>query len=366
MKKVWLAGAVALMSLTMAMPAFAGEWIQDQNRSANENGVSNWWYRNDDGSYPSNGWVWLDGNQDGVAESYCFNENGWMYVSTKIDGYDVNDSGAWIFEGQVVGKNVESFNTNGQGKNQWGQDNSGRKYFNSKGELEKGWKKLSGQWYYFDESGYALTGYHEVDGTPYYFHDNGQMATKTVRVASEGVYYVIDQDDHYVIDVVEDDEWSYYRNSVNQDYSSGQTSSSNKNTTSAAKQGETKTKSSLSDEEAYEKIIELKGSYPEGMRWTNDNRYGNGYGCAGFAFMVQDSVFGKGAPKTTVNQLVWEDLRVGDHLRVSYGGHSVIVLGIESDSITICEGNYNSSIHWGRTMSREELEAEFIYRQTCY
>ena len=73
-----------------------------------------------------------------------------------------------------------------------------------------------------------------------------------------------------------------------------------------------------------------------------------------------------GAPKTPVNQLVWEDLRVGDHLRVSYGGHSVIVLGIESDSITICEGNYNSSIHWGRTMSREELEAEFIYRQTCY
>lgn len=40
----------------------------------------------------------------------------------------------------------------------------------------------------------------------------------------------------------------------------------------------------LSDDEAYEKIIALKDSYPEGMSWTNDNSYQSGYrtgyGCA--------------------------------------------------------------------------------------
>lgn len=370
MKKLWLAGTVVFLSLSMAAPVLAGGWVQDQSRPLNENGISNWWYRNDDGSYPSNGWVWLDGNHDGVAESYRFNENGWMYAAASVDGYEVNDSGAWISGGQVMEKRAESSNSGGQNKNQWVQDGGGRKYFNAKGETETGWKKLSGKWYYFDDNGYALTGYHEVDGVPYYFHDSGEMATKTVHAVGEGVYYVIDQDDHFVTDVVGDDEWSYYKSSTSQSSSTGNTSGNRNTSGSTSNQGASQARSSLSDDEAYDKIVALMDSYPEGMKWTNSNLYqsGNrsGYGCAGFAFMVQDSVFGKGAPKSTVRQLVWEDLRVGDHLRVSNGGHSVIVLGIDDDSVTLCEGNYNSSIHWGRTMSRERLEQEFSYRETCY
>ncbi len=129
----------------------------------------------------------------------------------------------------------------------------------------------------------------------------------------------------------------------------------------------------LSDDEAYEKIIALKDSYPEGMSWTNDNSYQSGYrtgyGCAGFAFMVQDAVFGKNTKKTTSTTLDWDALRVGDHIRmenVSGGEHSVIILSIDDNSITLCEGNYNFSIHWGRTVTQEELEEKFIYHETCY
>ena len=43
-----------------------------------------------------------------------------------------------------------------------------------------------------------------------------------------------------------------------------------------------------------------------------------------------------------------------------------MILAVDSDSITLCEGNFNSSIHWGRTMTPEELEEDFIYRETCY
>lgn len=85
--------------------------------------------------------------------------------------------------------------------------------------------------------------------------------------------------------------------------------------------------------------------------------------------MVQDAVFGKNAKKTTSTTLDWDALRVGDHLRVKNtigGEHSVIILSVDGDSITLCEGNYNSSIHWGRTMTQEELEEDFIYRETCY
>ena len=106
MKKRWVAGAAAWIALSVTTPALAGTWVQDPTKPANENGVSNWWYRNDDGSYPANCWAWLDGNQDGLAESYRFNENGWMYASTRVDEYDVDASGAWTINGEVVRRNV--------------------------------------------------------------------------------------------------------------------------------------------------------------------------------------------------------------------------------------------------------------------
>ena len=62
-----------------------------------------------------------------------------------------------------------------------------------------------------------------------------------------------------------------------------------------------------------------------------------------------------------------EALRVGDHIRVynNQGGeHSVIILTIGKDFVTVAEGNFNSSIHWGRRISMDDLEEAFIYRET--
>lgn len=217
--------AAAIAAMT-AFPAWAGAWIQDTGRAANTNGISNWWYRNDDGTYPANGWFWLDGNKDGLAESYRFNENGWMYASTTVDNFQVDGSGAWTVNGTVQRKQVSnsaggagensgtgnsSQNGTGTAKNQWIQDANGRRYYNSKGELTHGWKKISGKQYYFDDSGYALTGYQEVDGTEYYFYSDGEMATKTVHDSEEGVYYVVDKSEHYVVDVVDESEWRQYK-----------------------------------------------------------------------------------------------------------------------------------------------------------
>ncbi len=47
-------------------------------------------------------WQWLDGNEDGIAECYAFDREGWMYADTATpDGYTVNTDGAWAVNGAV-------------------------------------------------------------------------------------------------------------------------------------------------------------------------------------------------------------------------------------------------------------------------
>lgn len=83
----------ALLSMLASSTVFAGEWKFDNN---------GWWYQNDDGSYPANTWQWIDGNKDGVSESYYFNENGYMLANTVTpDNYTVNADGAWTVNGVV-------------------------------------------------------------------------------------------------------------------------------------------------------------------------------------------------------------------------------------------------------------------------
>ena len=66
---------------------------------ANQN---KWWYVFDDGTYAANGWYWIDGNQDGVAECYYFDGNGWLLANTTTpDGYTVNGNGAWEVDGVI-------------------------------------------------------------------------------------------------------------------------------------------------------------------------------------------------------------------------------------------------------------------------
>ena len=378
MKKVWIAVVAASMTLSAAMQAFAGSWQQDPTRPANDNGVSNWRYQNDDGSFTTGCWAWIDGNLDGVAESYWFDDDGWMYASTNIDGYDVNGDGAWVSNGQVMPQGVWTRVNqpetpavySNQQTSEWLQDSRGRQYKNAKGELVTGWKKIDGNQYYFDGNGYALTGFQQAEGQDYYFTQTGELVKKTYHSVEEGVYYVIDKKEHYVVDVVSELDWKEYKKDLDTDSVELPDKSDQNQDGDAQEESEG---SNLTDKEAYKKIIKLKSRYPEGKKWTNDNShrsgYRMGYGCAGFAFLVQDEVFGEQAKKYQYDTFEWDSLRVGDHLRIynSIGGeHSVIVLTIEDDFITICEGNYNSSIHWGRKMTMDELGDVFIYRETCY
>lgn len=101
MKMIKLILTASALSAAMAAPAFADTWIRDPARESSANGISNWWYQKTDGTYIRNAWAWIDGNKDGISECYRFDQNGWMYVSTTIDGYTVNESGAWTVDGKT-------------------------------------------------------------------------------------------------------------------------------------------------------------------------------------------------------------------------------------------------------------------------
>ncbi len=120
----------------------------------------------------------------------------------------------------------------------------------------------------------------------------------------------------------------------------------------------------------YNAMIALQDEYPEGMEWTNDNFYAwnggiysGGYGCVGFAFILSDAAFGT-LPARLTTTFDPASVRVGDILR-NYG-HSYIVLEVHEDYFIIAEGNFNSSIHWGRKVSFDSVADGFEEHITRY
>lgn len=101
-QKKMLIATTAIFSLLMATTAFAGTW--QTGKDANQD---KWWYDNGDGTYMQNGWQWIDGNGDGIAECYYFDNGGWLLTNTATpDGYQVNSNGAWVTNGIVEVKNT--------------------------------------------------------------------------------------------------------------------------------------------------------------------------------------------------------------------------------------------------------------------
>ena len=88
--------------LTSFLFLFSGtvkaDWVKGESKNA-------WWFDFGNGDYFKSSWQWIDGNQDGIAECYYFDENGWMFENTITpDGYTVNENGAWTVSNIVQTK----------------------------------------------------------------------------------------------------------------------------------------------------------------------------------------------------------------------------------------------------------------------
>ncbi len=122
----------------------------------------------------------------------------------------------------------------------------------------------------------------------------------------------------------------------------------------------------VSAADPYSTMIALKSAYPEGMEFTDEkNSYdgkgrilNNGHmigykgtGCQAFALILSDAIYGD------MPYLVHKDfskLKVGDALRLQDDNHTVVILEINGDELTVAEGNYNNSVHWGRKLKRSD------------
>lgn len=92
------------LAVLSTMPVYA-QWEQTG---------TTWKYENE-GSYLSNTWAWIDGNNDGISECYYFGADGIMLSNaTTADGYLVNADGQWIVNGIVQTKAVGAENSNNQ------------------------------------------------------------------------------------------------------------------------------------------------------------------------------------------------------------------------------------------------------------
>lgn len=113
----------------------------------------------------------------------------------------------------------------------------------------------------------------------------------------------------------------------------------------------------------------LRDEYPEGRVWNNGTFYSSdglgfrGVGCAAFAAMCTDAVWGD---NPGVRYDSFEQIRVGDILRVKYDSHSVVVLEVLPDSVIVTEGNYEGVVHWDRILTREYLENGNFFGTTRY
>lgn len=113
------------------------------------------------------------------------------------------------------------------------------------------------------------------------------------------------------------------------------------------------------EDKVKKQILALQNTYKEGTTWTNNDYYfwkakrTHCFGCIALAGKISDTVFGVDAPIKTHKDL--SAVKSGDHIRIG-NYHSVIVISHTSDSVTVVEGNYDSSIHWFRTITKSSLK----------
>ena len=138
-------------------------------------GAHGWWYRYEDGSYPSNAALVIDGS------TYRFDAAGYMRTGW------VKDQGAWYYH-EASGAQASGWVFSGARwyylspdsgvmATGWVQVGSTWYYLNpSDGAMATGWLKEGGHWYYLQPaSGAMVTGWLKIWGTWYHFADNGQL-----------------------------------------------------------------------------------------------------------------------------------------------------------------------------------------------
>lgn len=130
----------------------------------------------------------------------------------------------------------------------------------------------------------------------------------------------------------------------------------------------------LSSQEIVRRIEAMRAVYPEGMVWGNGretysrlpstrHKIITGTACVGFAIRISNAVFGETMPffvyTRDAEDPCWlasfERIEPGDILYYSYDSgkvhHAVMVISNDGTKLTVCEGNFGGTVHWGKTIT---------------
>ena len=141
----------------------------------------------------------------------------------------------------------------------------------------------------------------------------------------------------------------------------------------------------LNETDVYNRIMgrqHVEG-YTEGSPWDNSHIYVNtvefdGYapgrytarGCSAFMMDMMEYASNYEYPirKVYGSYDHLPEIHIGDRVRVNNNGHSVVVIGKSDDghTVTVVEGNYNSSVHWNRTIDLANPKNGFSYIATFW
>ena len=158
-------------------PAPMGAWMMDS---------IGWWYRNADGTYPTNTSMVIDGH------TYRFDGRGYMRTGWVMDGgawYYHDASGAQLTGWQMVRGSWYYLGDNGLMRTGWVMVDGVWYYLHGSGAMATGWVNLGGAWYYLHGSGGMLTGWQMIGGSWYYLGSDGAMRTGWVK--DGGTWYYL-------------------------------------------------------------------------------------------------------------------------------------------------------------------------------
>ena len=124
---------------------------------------------------------------------------------------------------------------------------------------------------------------------------------------------------------------------------------------------------SLTEENAYEILMDLEAVYPQGTVYETPYRstsaargpYSSGVYCAGWAMLCSDAIFGD-LPWRRVTNPGWGEIRVGDLLRYdnSSSGHVVVVVSKTDEYIFATSSSTNNKTYWSGQYFRWWLEEQ--------
>lgn len=140
MKKNWKKiGLFAVLWMLMCHFQVQAYWEESEQ---------GWQYMCPDGSYITDRWEWIDGDFDGYAELYYFDESGFCLQNCVKDGRNLNKDGAWVYQGTVQKWCLKNLTG-------WYRLNGERMYLEAEGNIWR--ERITPDNIYVDHLGWKVT-----------------------------------------------------------------------------------------------------------------------------------------------------------------------------------------------------------------